>query len=109
MVLAKVRQAVLPPKIVAVRSTAASPLNPSALNFASDTAVLSAVGAPRVRLGAVPDQVRRLSVVLDPDWSHRMMKSPALRLAHGLQFAMSCASVAVPYAQAVGAGFLMNS
>ena len=54
MVLANVMQAVDPPKMVAVRSTAASPLNPSALYAAWDTAALSSVGAPRVRFGAVP-------------------------------------------------------
>ena len=37
------------------------------------------------------------------------MKSPAVRLAHGLQLAISWASVAVAYAQPAGAAFFMNS
>ena len=48
----------------------------------------SGTGAPRTRLGAVPDQVRRNRSLLPPCWSHRMMKSPACRLAHGLQLAI---------------------
>src|SRR5215212_2413729 len=103
MVLANVLQAVELPKIVAVRSTAASPRNPSPLYAAWDTAELSSAGAPSVRLGAVPDQVRRYRSLLPPCWSQRIMKSPALRLAQGLQLAMSCASVAVSYAQPAGA------
>ena len=59
IVLANVLHAVDPPKMVAVRSTAASPRKPSPLYWACDTAALRSVGAPSVRFGAVPDQVRR--------------------------------------------------
>ncbi len=59
MVLANVLHAVEPPKMVAVRSTAASPRNPSGLYAAWDTAASSGVGALRTRFGAVPDQVSR--------------------------------------------------
>ncbi len=95
IVLANVLHAVLPPKIVAVRSTAASPRKPSELYCASETAESSSVGAPSVRFGAVPLHVRRYRSLLPPCWSQRIMKSPEVRFAHGLQFAVSCASVAV--------------
>src|SRR5215208_4410828 len=103
MVLAHVLEEAEPPKMVAVRSTAASPLNPSPLYAAWDTAALSSVGAPRVRFGAVPDHVRRYRSRPLPCWSHRIMKSPRSgpapsvspsRLAHGLQLAASVASLA---------------
>src|SRR6476469_6145782 len=96
MTLANDRQDWTPPKTASVRLSAASPRKPSWLYAAALTFELSGEpGGLSTRLGAVPLHVRRYRSRLPPCWSHRIMKSPALRLAHGLQVSMSCWSVLV--------------
>ncbi len=72
-------------KIVPVSFTAASPLNRSALNFASATPSVSATPASQPE----PRNVRSRMVVDPPCWSQNSILSPVWRFAHGLQLLIS--------------------
>ncbi len=89
---AMLKQTSCVPKMASVRLIAPSPLDVSA--FSAATANPS-VDKSTPSSNVTPSKVRKTMPFVSLPKSHTIMKSPACRLAHGLQFSISAISSAL--------------